>query len=77
MSTAFTGNKSSIQIVSSRDISLEEMGDVLSDFLKRTNVRKSLSGNEQIIYDKLSAGINQTGTETMRPRVKAEKTSEL
>ena len=66
MSLAYTEKESDIEVLGARNVSLSEMEKVLTTFLKKVNNFESLSGNEQVIYQKLLEGIKQTGTGTMK-----------
>ena len=66
MSLAYTEKESDIEVLGARNVSLSEMEKVLTTFLKKENNFESLSGNEQVIYQKLLEGIKQTGTGTMK-----------
>ena len=66
MSLAYTEKETHIEVLGAKNVSLSEMEKVLTKFLKKENNFDSLSGNEQVIYQKLLKGIQQTGTETTK-----------
>lgn len=66
MSLAYTEKECHIEVLGARNVSLSEMEKVLTKFLKKEKNFESLSGNEQVIYQKLLEGIQQTGTGTMK-----------